>query len=149
MNSHVGSFRETFSFITPARFQQAVASNPAPPPDSQWKYPINHEEMNTVPGPKTLNPKSLYLFGKKDEIKDLEMEDGFSGVADPPFVVDGYQTVSVCGCRSTVSDAYSRQTFPSQENRQAKIYLGSGPRCSERVPREAIPSGRLLSALVL
>ena len=90
-----GPFRENFTFVTPLSFQRSVASDPVPPPGSRWKYSVSVEETNAVPSPESPDPKSLYVFGKKDEIRDLEMEDGPPGVANTPLVTGAHQIVSV------------------------------------------------------
>lgn len=93
-------FREHFTFLVPRRFQQSVPSVPAPLPGGRWKYSVRHEETADVDTSEFPDPKSLYLFGKKDEIKDLDMEDGFSGSTYPLLVGGADQTVSVSvtGC---------------------------------------------------
>ena len=93
MSSHGHSFRECFTFITPLRFQQAVASTPVLP--LGWKYPVDHKESSVAPSSDTLDLKSPYVFGKRDKIKDLDMEDSSLGVIYPPLIVDGHQIMSV------------------------------------------------------
>lgn len=81
MSLHDDSFRESFTFITPFYFQKSVTSIPDPPP-RRWKFPVAHEGTNADPGSKPTDSESLYLFGKRVEIRDLEMEDSSQGVAD-------------------------------------------------------------------
>ena len=81
MSLHDDSFRESFTFITPFYFQKSVTSIPDPPP-RRWKFPVAHEGTNADPSSKPTDSESLYLFGKRVEIRDLEMEDSSQGVAD-------------------------------------------------------------------
>lgn len=104
INLHYDSFRERFTFLVPLRFKQFVASIPAPLPGGRWKYSVNHEEMNVVGASNSPDPNDLYRFGRRDEIKDLDMEDGFSGGAYPPLIGGVDQTVSLSFCVSILND---------------------------------------------
>lgn len=90
-----GSFRDSFTFVTPLDFQESVASDPAPLPGGRWKYSVSRGEMNVAATPGSPNLEPLYLFGRKDGIKDLEMEDRFSSIPEPPLVTCAHRTVSV------------------------------------------------------
>ena len=128
-NLHSSSFRENFTFVAPLYFRNSVASDPAPP-HSQWEYPSRHGEINTAATPEPPDPMPMYLFGRKDEIRDLEMEDTLGSV-EPPVVEDADQSVSVSirvtgSCWSTLNDALLVANFPSQVNCRVKIHLGLG-----------------------
>jgi hypothetical protein len=96
MSLHVDSFRESFTFVTPSYFQKSVASTPIPgSTPRRWRFPVAHEGTSVDPGSKSTDLDHLYLFGKRVEIRDLEMEDSSQGVvADHPLVC-AHQTVSV------------------------------------------------------
>ena len=102
---HYHSFREHFTFLVPLRFQQSVASVPAPLPGGRWKYSVSHEETNLVAAPKPPNPNELYLFGRRGEDGDLDMEDGSSGSAYPPLVEGVDQNVGFSFCGSILNDS--------------------------------------------
>ena len=112
----------------PLRFQQPVASTPALP--LGWKYPVDDEESSVGPSSDSLGPKSPYVFGKRDEIKDLDMEDGSPGVVDPPLVVDGHQIVSV----RPISGGYRRQCVTHDKHFPARRIFVEGRRVQGRGP---------------
>jgi hypothetical protein len=132
MNSHDDSFREKFTFVTPRCFQKYVASHNPSPPRERWIYPVSDKRTKPIATPESPSPKPLYLFGKNDEIRDLEMEDEFLGPSNSPLVGNDDQIVSAPMrvarfCGSTLNAVLLTVNHSSDGNPRGELRLGLMP----------------------
>ena len=125
-SSRCNSFRVKLPFTMRLHLQKTIISN---------------LEMNAVPSSETLNPESLYLFEKRDKIRDHEMEGCLSGIADPPLV-SVHQTVSLSTgfCRNTSIDglltaniSQPGESLREDMPRAGSSVLGEGPSTGNRL----------------